>query len=127
MIGKLTGWWGWGPKTSIAIFGNKQILLSIDMKTKVVQQVPMIKLDNFENLENFENLKIFENFENFNWVLWRVLQIYHWPETIVVTININKKNYSRCLLILPYYINILTLHCYLFISIIYQYITVLPY
>ena len=30
------GWWGgWGPKKSIAIFGNKQRLLSIDMKKKL--------------------------------------------------------------------------------------------
>ena len=31
---------------SIAIFTEKQRLLSIDMKTKVVQHVPRIKLDN---------------------------------------------------------------------------------
>ena len=30
---------GWGPKKTIAIFGNKQWLLSIEMKTKVVQHV----------------------------------------------------------------------------------------
>ena len=30
------------PKKSIAIFGNKKRLLSIDMKTKVVQPVPRI-------------------------------------------------------------------------------------
>ena len=33
-------------KKSIAIFGYKQSLLSIDMKTKVVQHVSRIKLDN---------------------------------------------------------------------------------
>jgi len=34
------------PKKTIAIFGYKQRLLSIDMKTKLVQHVPRIKLDN---------------------------------------------------------------------------------
>ena len=33
-------------KKNIAIFGNKQRLLSIDMETKVVQKVPRIKLVN---------------------------------------------------------------------------------
>ena len=33
-------------KKSIVIFTYKQSLLSIDMKTKVVQHVPRIKLDN---------------------------------------------------------------------------------
>ena len=34
------GWWGcWGPKKSIAIFAYKQRILSIEMKTKVVQHV----------------------------------------------------------------------------------------
>ena len=32
-------WWGWGGKKSIAIFAYKQRLLSIEMKTKLVQHV----------------------------------------------------------------------------------------
>ena len=35
---------------TIAIFGNEQRLLSIDMKTKVVQHVPRIKLENLITL-----------------------------------------------------------------------------
>ena len=34
-------------KKSIAIFGYKQRLLSIEMKTKVVQHVPRINLSHF--------------------------------------------------------------------------------
>ena len=37
---------------SIAIFGYKQSLLSIEMKTKVVQHVSRFKLENFENTKN---------------------------------------------------------------------------
>ena len=33
-------------KKSIAIFGYKQRLMSMDMKTKLVQHVPTIQLDN---------------------------------------------------------------------------------
>ncbi len=33
-------------KKSIVIFTYKQSLLSIDMKTKVIQHIPRIKLDN---------------------------------------------------------------------------------
>ena len=42
---------------SIAIFTEKQRLLSIDMKTKVVQHVPRIKLDNLTTwqLDTFEH------------------------------------------------------------------------
>ena len=41
MSPKLTGegGGGGGQKKSIAIFGNKQRLLSLDMKTKIVQHV----------------------------------------------------------------------------------------
>ena len=44
MTSKLTGEGDEGevPK-NIAIFGNKRRLLSIDMKTKVVQHVPRVK------------------------------------------------------------------------------------
>ena len=34
-------------KNPIAIFGNKQRLLSIEMKTKLVQHVPRINLSHF--------------------------------------------------------------------------------
>ena len=47
MNSKLTGEGGEGAavqKKTIAIFGNKQRLMSIDMKTKVVQHVPRINL-----------------------------------------------------------------------------------
>ena len=37
-------WWCGGPKKSIAIFGYKQRLLSLDMKTKIVQHVPTINI-----------------------------------------------------------------------------------
>ena len=33
------GWWCGGPKKSIAIFGYKQWLFSIEMKTKLVQNI----------------------------------------------------------------------------------------
>ena len=39
-------------KKSIALFGNKQQLLSIDMKTKVVQHVPRLILM-FSKLSSF--------------------------------------------------------------------------
>ena len=42
MTPKLTGWWC--QKKTITIFGYKQRLLSINMKTKVVQHVPRIKI-----------------------------------------------------------------------------------
>ena len=53
MIGKLTGDGAAYDdlKKNIVIFGYKQLLLSIDMKTKVVQHVPMIKLDNLTTLK----------------------------------------------------------------------------
>ena len=40
------GWWwcGRGQKKTIAIFGYKQWLLSLDMKTKIVQHVPRINI-----------------------------------------------------------------------------------
>ena len=47
-------------KKSIAIFGNKQWLLSIDMKTKVVQHVPRILIFEFWILNlNFQIFKFF--------------------------------------------------------------------
>ena len=39
MSPKLTGGWWWRQKKTIAIFGYKQRLLSLDMKTKLVQHV----------------------------------------------------------------------------------------
>ena len=45
-------------KKSIAIFGNKQSLLSLEMKTKVVQHVPRINLSHL-NFEKFQIFKIF--------------------------------------------------------------------
>ena len=51
MIGKLTGEGdveAEGVKKIIVIFGYKQWLLSIDMKTKVVQH-----FENFENIKNY--------------------------------------------------------------------------
>ena len=47
MTSKLTGEGDGGVdvKKSIAIFGSKQRLLSIEMKTKVVQHVPRIIFD----------------------------------------------------------------------------------
>ena len=48
---------------TIAIFGNKQWLLSLDMKTKLVQHVPRINLSNF----NFWNLIL--NFQIFKFLL----------------------------------------------------------
>ena len=48
MTPKLTGEGAAGvKKKNIAIFGYKQRLLSIDMKTKVVQHVPRINLSHF--------------------------------------------------------------------------------
>ena len=50
---RIRGCDGGCPKKSIAIFSYKQWLLSLDMKTKVVQHVP-----SFENLENFKTLRV---------------------------------------------------------------------
>ena len=63
------GWWGF-PKKTIATFGYKQWLLSLDMKTKVVQHVPRINLShlNFSKFQMFQNFKFFKfsNFSNFS-------------------------------------------------------------
>ena len=41
-------------KKSIAIFGYKQWLLSLDMKTKVVQHVPRINISTWNKLETWQ-------------------------------------------------------------------------
>ena len=58
-------------KKTIAIFGNKQWLLSLDMKTKVVQHVPRINLShlNFQKFQIFKNFK-FSNFSLFPAFVW---------------------------------------------------------
>ena len=50
---KHTVWWWLMSQKTIAIFTYKQWLLSIDMKTKVVQHVPRINISNF-NFELFQ-------------------------------------------------------------------------
>ena len=50
MIGKLTGEGG-EVKKIIDIFNFKQRVLSLDMKTKVVQHVPKSKLHNMKTLK----------------------------------------------------------------------------
>ena len=50
-------------KKIIDIFNFKQRLLSLDMKTKVVQHVPRSKLD---NLKTLKTLKTFRHFYTFN-------------------------------------------------------------
>ena len=42
------GWCGCCQKKTIAIFGYKQWLLSLDMKTKIVQHVSRINLSHFK-------------------------------------------------------------------------------
>ena len=54
MIGKLTGEGDVEVKKSIDIYNYKQRLLSIDMKTKVVQHVPRIKFSSFQVLSDFQ-------------------------------------------------------------------------
>ena len=44
---------------TIAIFNYKQRLLSIDMKTKVVQHVPRIKLDNFSGSQRLSGFQTY--------------------------------------------------------------------
>ena len=51
-------WLMWMSKKSIAIFGYKQWLLSLEMKTKVDQHVPRINLRYFK----FQIFKIFQIF-----------------------------------------------------------------
>ena len=48
---------------NIAIFGNKQRLLSINMKTKVVQHVPWIIFNVFKVFE-FSSFQVFLVFQN---------------------------------------------------------------
>ena len=66
MIGKLTGLGAEEEvKKGIGIFTYKQRLLSIDMKTKVVQHVPRIifkvfKVFKFPSFQVFKFLKIFK-------------------------------------------------------------------
>ena len=52
------------PKKNIAIFGNKQRLLSINMKTKVVQHVPRIIFNVFKvfKISSFQVFKFFKTF-----------------------------------------------------------------
>ena len=59
------------PKKHIAIFSNKQRLLSIDMKTKVVQHVPMIIFNVFKVFE-FSSLQVFRfsGFPSFSKLSW---------------------------------------------------------
>ena len=52
------------PKYPIAIFGNKQRLLSLDMKTKVVQHVPRIIFNVFKVFE-FSSFQVFKFFKTF--------------------------------------------------------------
>ena len=58
------GWWWWCQKKHIAFFVNKQRLLSLDMKTKVVQHVPRINLSYFK-FQIFKFFKIFNFFQIF--------------------------------------------------------------
>ena len=58
-------------KKHLQFFPNKQWLLSIDMKTKVVQHVPRINLSYFKfqifKFSNFFKFSIFFKFSNFLW------------------------------------------------------------
>ena len=54
-----------GQKITIVIFNYKQRLLSIDMKTKVVQHVPRIIFSKFSNLQVFR-FSSFQSFQVFN-------------------------------------------------------------
>ena len=70
----------WLSKKSIAIFGNKYWVLSIDMKTKVVQHVPRInlsyfkfqifKFSNFSNFQIFSGSQLLSDFQTFFWHQW---------------------------------------------------------
>ena len=51
-------------KKSIAIFANKQRILSIEMKTKLVQHVPRI-IFNIYKISKFLIFKNFKKFQNF--------------------------------------------------------------
>jgi len=62
MNSKVTGEGDEGVKKSIAIFGYKQQLLSIDMKTKVVQHVPRIIFKVFKVLK-FSSFQVFKFFK----------------------------------------------------------------
>ena len=66
----------WCQKKSIAIFGYKQRLLSIDMKTKVVQHVPRINLSHF----NFWILNL--NFSIFNFSIFFWFPAFVWLSDI---------------------------------------------
>jgi len=59
MNSKVTGEGDEGVKKSIAIFGYKQQLLSIDMKTKVVQHVPRIIFNVFKVFK-FSGFQVFK-------------------------------------------------------------------
>ena len=59
-------------KKSIAIFGYKQWLLSLDMKTKVVQHVPRINLSYFKFqifkfFQIFSGSQLLSDFQTFFW------------------------------------------------------------
>ena len=72
MTSKLTGEGDEGevPKKTIAIFGNKQRLLSIDMKTKVVQHVPRIVFKVFKFFNSkFSGFQVFQVFKVFKFLI----------------------------------------------------------
>ena len=59
-------------KKTIAIFAYKQRLLSLDMKTKVVQHVPRINLSyfkfkifKFSNFQSFSGSQLLSDFQTF--------------------------------------------------------------
>ena len=56
-----------GVKKTIAIFGYKQRLLSLDMKTKIVQHVSRINLSHFKfsNFQIFSGSQLLSDFQTF--------------------------------------------------------------
>ena len=83
-------------KKSIAIFGNKYCVLSIDMKTKVVQHVPRINLGYFK-FQMFKFFQIFNFFQIFKFSLVPsfCLTFRHFLIAFSLTIPVFKCNLSE--------------------------------
>ena len=70
-------------KKSIAIFGYKQSLLSLDMKTNVVQHVPRIICNVFKvfKISGFQVFR-FSGFQVFKFSSFQSFQVFRFPAPV---------------------------------------------
>ena len=85
-------------KKSIAIFAYKQRLLSIEMKTKVVQHVPRINLSYLK----FQIFKFLKNFKKFQ--IFSGSQLLSDFQTFFITQQLKTPQIPQFLVMLPDYV-----------------------